>query len=49
MGPAPPEGRHRYIYMLWRQTPAGQLDEIAKEDMDHTIEVRQQRCASSSR
>jgi phosphatidylethanolamine-binding protein (PEBP) family uncharacterized protein len=39
VGPAPPAGRHRYIYMLFWQTPPGKLDEIAKEDIDHTIKA----------
>ena len=46
-GPAPPAGRHRYIFTLWWQTPPGKLDEIANEDMDHTIEVCHYRCASA--
>lgn len=39
MGPAPPEGKHRYIFTLWRQTPSGDMSQIAKEDVDHPIEV----------
>lgn len=44
MGPAPPMGKHRYIFDLWRQTPPGNMAEIAKEDIDHPIEVHYQRC-----
>jgi hypothetical protein len=45
MGPAPLAGRHRYIFTLWWQTPPGRLDEIAKEDINHTVEVCRQLCA----
>jgi phosphatidylethanolamine-binding protein (PEBP) family uncharacterized protein len=38
-GPAPPKGTHRYVFTLWRQTPAGDPNTIAKEDWDHPVEA----------
>lgn len=37
--PAPPQGEHRYVFTLWRQTPPGRPETIAKEDWDHPFEV----------